>query len=252
VTILAVTGLKREARIAGGPGVIAVIGGGDAKALSERLDALEGDITGVISFGIAGALSPLLKPGDVVIAERIVTARHSLRAEAPRKEDFAFDLKPKKATSLDEQWRCDNAWRVALAAAIPNAHQGTLAGSDTILEDTDAKSTLFANSGGALAVDMESHIAARFAAWRRVPLAGLRVISDAAHHNLPRAALVAMNPDGSIAKGRVFVALLRRPWQLPALIRTGRGSGKAFRELLRCRNLCGIGLGGVGAAGPNR
>lgn len=246
MTILAVCGLKKEAKIAGGPGVIAVVGGGDAKALSERLDALEGDIHGIISFGLAGALSPLLKPGDIVVAERIVTARHSLRAEAPQKEDMAFELKPKKATTLDEQWRCDNAWRVALTAAIPGAHQGIVAGSDAILEDADSKSTLFANSGGALAVDMESHIAARFAAWRRVPLAALRVISDAAHHNLPRAALVAMNPDGSIAKGRVFAAVLRRPWQLPALIRTGRGSGKAFKQLLRCRNLCGVGL-----AGPN-
>ena len=88
MTILAVTGLTREAKIAGGIGVIAISGGGDAKALTERLDALQDDITGVISIGIAGALSPLLKPGDVVIAERIVTARHSLRAEAAQKDDL--------------------------------------------------------------------------------------------------------------------------------------------------------------------
>lgn len=248
MTILAVCGLKKEAKIATGPGVIAVMGGGDAEALTKKLDAFEGDITGIISFGIAGALSPLLKPGDVVIAERIVTARHSLRAEAPKKEDIAaFELKPRKATPVDEQWRCDNAWRVALAARIPGAHQGAIAGSDAILEDADAKSTLFGNSGGALAVDMESHIVARFAAWRRVPLAGLRVISDSAGHVLPPAALVAMNPDGSIALGRVIASLLGKPWQIPSLIRTASGSGKAFRQLLRCRNLCGVGL-----AGPDR
>ena len=241
MTILAVCGLQKEAKIARGVGVVAVSGGGDAKALGERLDAITDDITGIISFGIAGALSPLLKPGDVVIAERIVTARHSLRAEGPAEEQYS--LKPRQ-DKLDETWRCDNAWRVALAAALPHAHQGTLAGSDAILEDADAKSTLFGNSGGALAVDMESHIAARFAAWRRVPLAGLRVISDSADHALPPAALVAMQPDGSIALGRVIASLLLNPLQIPSLIRTASGSGKAFRQLLRCRNLCGVGLAG--------
>jgi len=246
MTILAVCGLKKEAKIAGGPGVIAVVGGGDAKALGEKLDALEGDIHGIISFGIAAALSPLLKPGDVVIGERIVTARHSLRAEVQQKEE-TFTLKPQKATSIEEQWRCDNAWRVALAAALPHAHQGAVAGSDVILDTADAKATLFANAGGALAADMESHVVARFAAWRRVPLAALRVISDSADQSLPPAALNAMNPDGSVSLGRVLASLVTNPLQLPALLRTGRGSGRAFRALLRCRNLCGVGL-----AGPDR
>ena len=180
----------------------------------------------------------------MVIAERIVTARHSLLAEAPQKEEMAFELKPKKATTVEEQWRCDNGWRVAMAARIESAHQGIIAGSDAILDTADAKSTLFANSGGALAADMESHIAARFAAWRRVPLAALRVISDAADQSLPPAALTALNPDGTLALGRVLGSLLTKPWQLPALLRTGRGSGKAFRQLLRCRNLLGVGLSG--------
>ncbi len=70
MTILAVTGLKREAKIAGGPGVVAVAGGGDARSLAAKLDALHGDIQGVISIGLGGGLSPLLKVGDVVIGER--------------------------------------------------------------------------------------------------------------------------------------------------------------------------------------
>ena len=37
----------------------------------DKLDALHGDISGVISIGLAGALSPLLKVGDVVIADQI-------------------------------------------------------------------------------------------------------------------------------------------------------------------------------------
>ena len=71
MTVLAVTGLKREARIAGRAGVVAVAGGGDAASLKAKLEALHGDIKGVISVGLAGALSPLLKVGDVVIGESV-------------------------------------------------------------------------------------------------------------------------------------------------------------------------------------
>jgi adenosylhomocysteine nucleosidase len=215
VTLLAVTGLKREALIAGGPGVVAVAGGGDAKGLAEKLGALHGDIKGVISFGLAGALSPLLKVGDSIIAERVLSGGH--------------------------QWRCDEAWRVALAAKLPDAHQGPVVASDRIVESPERKSALYAKTG-ALAVDMESAVAARFAQARKLPFAVLRVISDDANHVLPPAALSAMKPDGGIAVGRVLASLLRHPLQLPALVRTGRTSNKAFRELLRCRGLCGVGF----------
>jgi len=218
VTVLAVTGLKREAEIAGGTGVVAVAGGGDAKGLAEKLDALHGDIEGVISFGLAGGLSPLLKVGEVVIADQVISG--------------------------SEQWRCDERWRVALAAKLAGAHQGPIAASKTILEDAEGKAALF-SATGALAVDMESGAAARFAATRKLPFAVLRVISDDARHVLPPAALVAMQPDGGIALGRVLASLLRHPLQVPGLIRTARTSNKAFKELLRCRGLCGVGFAGL-------
>jgi hopanoid-associated phosphorylase len=215
VTVLAVTGLKREAEIAGGDGVVAVAGGGDARSLTEKLDALHGDIKGVMSIGLGGGLSPLLKVGEVVIGDRVIAS--------------------------DQEWACDEHWRVSLAARLGDAHQGPVASSNAILADVDDKAALFARTG-ALAVDMESEAAARFAEARKLPFAVLRVISDDARHVLPQAALVAMKPDGGIALGRVLGSLLRHPLQVPSLIRTARTSGKAFRELLRCRGLCGVGL----------
>jgi adenosylhomocysteine nucleosidase len=218
VTILAVTGLKREAEIVGGAGVVAVTGGGDTVSLQTKLDALHGDIKGVISVGLAGALSPLLQVGEVVIADRVIMGR--------------------------ETWRCSDIWRVALAAKLAGAHQGPVAASDIILENAEAKAALFESSGGAFAVDMESAVAGRFAAARDLPFAVLRVISDDARHVLPPAALVAMKPGGGIAIGRVLGSLLRHPLQVPSLIRTARTSNKAFKELLRCANLCGVGFSG--------
>jgi len=218
VTIIAVTGLAKEAKIVGTYGVVAVAGGGDGDGLAAKLNALHGDIRGVISIGLAGALSPQLVVGHVVIADRIITGA--------------------------ERFDCDSGWRVRLASRLPYAHQGSLFGSDVIIENPETKAGL-QQTTGALAVDMESQVAARFAASRRLPLAGLRVISDDASHVLPPAALVAMKPDGRIALGRVLWSLLKKPTQLPALVRTARTSNKAFAELLRCRDLCGVGFSGA-------
>ena len=218
MTILAVTGLAKEAKIVGTAGVIAVAGGGDADGLMAKLKALHGDIRGVISIGLAGALSPQLEVGHVVIADRILTGA--------------------------ETWDCHAAWRTRLVSRLPYAHQGLLFGSDVIIENPETKSGLH-QACGALAVDMESQVAARFAASRNLPLAALRVISDDASHVLPPAALVAMKPDGGIAIGRVLWSLLKTPAQIPALVHTARTSNQAFEQLLRCRDLCGVGFSGM-------
>lgn len=218
MTIIAVTGLAKEAKMVGVAGVVAVAGGGDGDGLAAKLDALHGDLRGVISIGLAGALAPHLKVGDVLIAGDVMTGT--------------------------ERWQCQEGWRVRLLSRLPDAHQGAIFGSDVIIENAETKSGLF-DTTGALAVDMESQIAARFAAARNLPLAALRVISDDSTHVLPPAALVAMKPDGKIALGRVLGSLLRKPSQVPALVRTARASNTAFAELLRCRDLLGPGLAGI-------
>jgi hypothetical protein len=97
---------------------------------------------------------------------------------------------------------------------------------------------------GALAVDMESHIAARVAARHDLPFAIIRVISDSANEALPPAALVGMKPDGSMALGAVLASLARNPSQLPALIRTGLHAGRGFSELRRVGDVLGsLGVG---------
>jgi hopanoid-associated phosphorylase len=218
MTILAVTGMSKEAEMVGVAGVVAVAGGGDGDGLAKKLDALHGDITGVISIGLGGALSPLLKVGDVVIAEKIITGT--------------------------EDWDCHAGWRNRLASRLIHAHQGAVFGSDVIIDKADTKIGLH-DVTGALAVDMESQVAARFAAKRNLPLAGLRVISDDAHHVLPPAALVAMQPDGGISIPKVLWSVMKKPAQIPALVRTGRASSKAFAELLRCLDLTGVGIAGL-------
>ncbi len=139
----------------------------------------------------------------------------------------------------------DATWRKGLLAALPGARLGPIAGSDIMVVDAAAKAALRAATG-ALVVDMESHIAARVAARHGLPFAAARTISDGADRALPLAAQAGMRPDGAMDVGAALLALARRPWELPALIRTGLEAEAAFRALLRGRQLLGPALGRPG------
>ena len=212
LVVLAATGLTREAKILEGAGIRPVPGGGDGVRLEAFLDHACAGAGGVISIGLGGALAEGLKPGDWVVASRV------------------------------GQTETDRDWARGLMEILPGARLGPIAGSDVMLVDAAAKAALHAATG-ALAVDMESHIAARVAARHGLPFAAARAISDAADRALPRAAQAGMRPDGGMDVLAVIAALARRPWELPALIRTGVEAEAAFRALLRGRQLLGPALG---------
>ncbi|OJU46049.1 MAG: hopanoid-associated phosphorylase [Alphaproteobacteria bacterium 65-37] len=219
--ILAVTGLERERRIltgsAAGQGIEVIVGGGDAARLEREVDRAAGHASGIISIGIAGALAPQLKPGAWVVADAV------------RGVDLAMPT--------------DQAWRERLLARLPGAMQGLVLGGEAIVAIAAEKADLHRTTG-AIAVDMETHVAARVAARYRLPLAVARVISDAADRTLPPAARVGMRPDGGIDLPAVLRSLLADPLQLPALIRTGLEAERGFRALLRGHRRLGSHLGG--------
>ncbi len=237
MTLLVACGLQREAAIIKRVGVIPVAGGGCAQALENKLEdtITEYASTGwhfgaVLSCGVAGALDPKLRPGDVVIGSLFSGEGRSpgLLSAAPATQGSGL----RRRTLVE--------W---LAEHLPHAHRGTIIGADSIIASAAEKAALYAKTG-AIAVDMESHIAARVAERHNLPFAILRTISDTADHALPPAALVGMNPDGSVALGAVLASLARDPRQLPALIRTGRDAGAAFRSLGRAlRALEALGIG---------
>ena len=215
--ILAATGLRREAGIIGGPGVLAIAGGGDCKRLAHELAQMVGTARGVISIGLAGALAPHLRPGDWVVASAVIDG--------------------------DARTPTDPGWAERLHGRLPGCARGLTAGSDVIVADGVAKSAMHAATA-ALAVDMESHIVARFAQAHGLPFAVARVISDGADHALPIAAQRGMRSDGGMDVLAVLASLLDDPSQLPALIRTALEAETAFRALLRGRQLLGPSLGG--------
>lgn len=179
-----------------------VCSGGDERLLEQRL-AHRGEVDGVLSFGIAGGLEPRLASGTLVVADQVGS-------------ESGF-------------WQVDAAWSDALANAT-KARRGLVWANDRILGSVPEKSSLHDRTG-AVAVDMESGIAARFAAERGVPFAALRAIADPAEHALVPSAAVGLNPDGSAAPQRVIAALLQRPGDLPGVVRIALQTRSALGAL---------------------
>ena len=250
--ILVATGLKREARLLAGPGLRVAAGGGDTARLERELEAAAAGAEAVISMGLCGALDAELGPGDWVVATDVIT-RSSRRmpgsrsngpgpaGEAPTADGLVqYDLGP--GIRRDERrYDCDPVWGASLARQL-KARTGPMFASDEMLADADAKRAAHAQTS-ALAVDMESHVAAAVATRHGLPFAVARVVSDAADRSLPKAAQAGMAADGSMDIAAVLIALARDPRQLPALIRVGGEAEAAFRALGRGRDLLGPRLG---------
>ena len=201
--ILAAVGMLREARIVRGPHITAVAGGGRADLLLERLAAAAHEATGVLSIGLGGALDAQLAVGDTAIASEVIGDGRWPTDEAPGRPVGPMPA-PRATVS-----------RLRLG---PDDHQGRRQGGPA---HRDRRSPCH----------MESHIAARFAAGRGLPLAVVRVVSDTADADLPQAVTCGLRPDGGMNLLGVLAALAADPRQMPALIRAGHDAETAFRAL---------------------
>lgn len=93
-----VTGLKSEAKLL--KGLACVSTGGQAREARRKIDRLIAEgATGLVSFGIAGALSPQLRTGDLIVADAV-------------------------ANDIGEVWQTHQPWLDALLPAIEPARNG--------------------------------------------------------------------------------------------------------------------------------
>ncbi|HUI97074.1 MAG TPA: phosphorylase [Xanthobacteraceae bacterium] len=218
---LVITGLAQESRIAAGPGVSNVVcSGSDPKRLRNQLSGLDpSGLRAVISFGIAGGLHPALEPGDVVVATAVIAEKGT--------------------------WKVPGAVVSAMAERVGasgiSVSRGALVGVEepVLLPSTKAR---MHEATDAIAVDMESHIGAAYAADNQLPFAAIRVISDPAVRALPPLAKKALKPDGRVDFAAVFSGLARAPSEITTLIRAGGDAGRAFAGLRRCRRFLDFGL----------
>ena len=218
---LVITGLAQESRIAAGPGVSHVVcSGSDPTRLRKHLSALDSSgLRAVISFGIAGGLDPSLHSGDVVVATAVLA------------EQGTWKVPPGVVSAM--------AGRVR-ASGIPIT-EGPLVGVEEPVLRPEMKASM-RKATDAIAVDMESHIGAAYAAAHGLPFAAVRVISDPAERALPTLAKGALKADGRVDFAAVITGLARGPSDLSALLRAGGDAGRAFAGLRRCRRLLDFGL----------
>ena len=118
-----------------------------------------------------------------------------------------------------------------LAARLGTVN-GALYSGGAVLATAEDKEKLFGRTG-ALAVDLESAAVAETAARHALPFAVLRAVCDPASRSLPRAALVALDPDGRINGKAMVRELMQRPQDIVALVVLGSDAARARRALMR-------------------
>jgi adenosylhomocysteine nucleosidase len=151
-------------------------------------------VDAVVFTGLAGAIAPDLRVGDIVIADRLIQHDLDARPLFPRYQvpllgvaEFATD--PARTAAAASAARGFDAIAglgadVATAFAItrPNVRVGMIASGDQFFASMEAVADLRARLPDVLAVEMEGAAVAQVCREFALPCAILRTISDTADH----------------------------------------------------------------------
>jgi len=221
-TILCATGLAAEAKIARAAGLSAVVGAGDHHRTVRIVEQAAPAAECLVSFGIAGGLSPDLKPGDIVLSSEVIDG--------------------------DRRWVGGDSLRAQIDELVGRigAVEGAVLGAQTVIAGERDKRRAWQETG-AIAVDLESAAVARAGAALGIPFIVLRAIADPAARDLPPAALAPLRDDGTPSLGRVVRSVMRRPRQLPTLFAVAREARQALAALVDPAHALRSVLGGAGS-----
>jgi adenosylhomocysteine nucleosidase len=178
---------------------------GNAVATVLRIAATQ--VHACISSGLAGALRPEWKIGDVVVARKVI-ANLKNRANTIGDRACAFQL-------------------VGAAEALGAKPVSGFLTLDHAVSKAEEKRELGARAD---VVDMESFEVVSTANSCGIPAAAIRAISDGAGEDLP----LDMNRifvDGRVSTPRVLGEVARHPGSIPGLVRLGQNSKKAAETL---------------------
>ena len=184
------------------------VGPSRAAQLAERV-LRQHSVEAVLSVGFAGALSPQLAIGELVLAERV-------RYRTP----VACD--PELMT---------RARRVVQTLALPY-RAGLLISREALAGTLREKQGLFLHEGP-VALDMESGAVAEVVSKSGLPFLAVRSISDRFDQSLDPWLAELVGPEGSVRFARLLWGLLSRPPRIGSLLCLGRQTALASGTLNR-------------------
>jgi len=187
--------VEQEAKFFSYPGMEVIITGIGRENAERRLhSALHRSAWQlVLSCGFAGGLNPYLTTGTVVFSSD---------------EDAGLTPTLLAAGACPVRFHCSH--RVA-----------------TTVEEKQA----LWSATGADAVEMESQIIRAICRAHEIPSATIRVISDAAHEDLPLDFNVLMTAEQKLNYAKLALALMSSPKKIPAILRLQRQTQAAARNL---------------------
>ncbi len=193
--------------------LVAYSGAGSNNAqLATELLVAKG-VARLMSWGCAAALSASLKPGDLILADKLIDAENI-----------------EMAVNTDWYSYAKNS----LAKFIV-VHSGSLAESISIVSSSMDKKQVHSITG-AVALDMESIAIAKVARQYNLPFLSIRVIADPVNMSLPLAINYSLNDQGDIMLGKLLLFLFLHPAELPGLIKLGLHFNAAKKTLKSVAN----------------
>jgi adenosylhomocysteine nucleosidase len=178
--------------------LVAYSGSGPVNAQSAAELLVAKGATRLISWGCAAALSASLKPGDLILADKLMDAGNVEMA-------------------IDADWHSYTKNRLATFVVV---HTGCLAESISIVSASKEKKQLQSITG-AVALDMESNAIAKVARQHALPFLAIRVIADPVNMDLPLAINHSLNDQGEIVLGKLLWFIFLHPAEIPGLIKLG-------------------------------
>ena len=188
--------------------LVAYSGAGPTNATAAAELLVAKGATRLISWGCAAALAASLKPGDLILADKLIDAENN-------KMDINAD------------W---HSYSHSILSKFIDVTCGCLAESISIVSTSTDKKQLHSLTG-AVALDMESIAIAKIAKQHTLPFLVIRVIVDPVEMSLPLAINHALNERGEIELKKLLVFLFLHPAELPGLIKLGLNFNAAKKTL---------------------
>ncbi len=207
--ILSAGPVSTETAILVGNSILLRLSGmGSARARAAASGLVEQGAEALISWGVAAGLCPDLRPGSLVIPEKILGQE-------------------------GEEYPVDRSWServsIAIGASI-SVNRGTISECGSIKAGTQEKSRIFARTG-AVAMDMESAAIAAVADRAGLRFIAVRAIADSLETTIPHCALASIDEFGRPRVFKLIMELARRPGEIAGLIKLGTGHYAALRSL---------------------